>query len=101
MIVVWIGENGGWHRCGFHDGDDPLIPLPQLGWRETGGCDGLRQLGIAQDFLELVEQDWAGEEAEREGTGAENELMRRSLPQERRYDCVCVENETQRRPDRG
>jgi hypothetical protein len=28
-------------------------------------------------------------------------LMRRSLPQERRYDCVRVENETQRGPDRG
>lgn len=30
-----------------------------------------------------------------------NKLVRRFLPQERRYDGVRVENETKRRSDRG
>lgn len=98
MIIVRIGENGRRDRCGFHNDDDTLIALPQLSWREKGGRDGFRQLGIAQYFLEFVQQDRAGEEQEREGAGPENELMRRPLPQERRYDGVRVENETQRGP---
>jgi hypothetical protein len=75
--------------------------LSQLGRCEACGRDGFRQLGIAQDFLEFVKQDRAGEESEREGARSENELMRRSLPQERRYDCVRVQNEAQCGPNRG
>ena len=101
MIIVRIGENGRRNSRRFHNSDDTLIALPQLGWCKARGRDGYCELGIAQDFLELVEQDRAGEESEREGARPENELMRRSLPQERRYDCVRVENEAQRGPDRG
>ena len=98
VIVVWIGANGRRYHCGFHNGDDTLTALPQLGRCEMGGRDGFRQFGIAQYFLEFVKQDRTGEEQERESAGPENELMWRSLPQEHRYDGVRVENETQRGP---
>ena len=101
MVVVRIGEYGRQDHRGFHDGDDPLVALSQLGWCKARGRDSFRQFGIAQNFLELVEQDGAGKESEREGARPENELMRRSLPQERRDDCVRVENEAQRGPARG
>ena len=95
VIIIGIGEDGGHDRGGMYDGDEAQVALHELRWGEAGGGDGPRKPGISQDLLELGQQDWAGEESEREGAGASGELMRWPLPQQRGNCGVGVQDEAQ------